>query len=118
LVSGRWTRKVLAAEEQRDVTCSSLWEALQRRGCQQGQYRVMMRAVGVLYGSHAKTASEFSMRHSHAATAFTWSTTWLSTYWRKRIAAAVTATNAVFIGRILNADAAAACQIKNYSPNT
>ena len=50
LVSGRWTRKVLAAEEQRDVTCSSLWEAWQRRGCQQGQYRVIMRAVGVLYG--------------------------------------------------------------------
>ena len=35
LVSGRWTRKVLAAEEQRDITCSSLWEAWQRRGCQQ-----------------------------------------------------------------------------------
>ena len=50
LVSGRWTRKVLAAEEQRDITCSSLWEAWQRRGCQLGQYRVMMLAVGVLYG--------------------------------------------------------------------
>ena len=37
LVSGRWTREVLAAEEQRDVTCSSLWEAWQRRGCQQRQ---------------------------------------------------------------------------------
>jgi hypothetical protein len=50
LVSGRWTRKVLAAEEQRDITCSSLWEAWQRKGCRQGQYRMMMRAVGVLYG--------------------------------------------------------------------
>ena len=50
LVSGRSTREVLAAEEQRDVTCFSLWEAWQRRGCRQGQYRMMMRAVGVLYG--------------------------------------------------------------------
>ena len=50
LVSGRWTRKVLAAEEQRDITCSSLWDAWQRRGCQLGQYRVMILAVGVLYG--------------------------------------------------------------------
>ena len=49
------------------------------------------------------------MRHSHAVMASTWSTTWFSTYWQQRIAAAVTATNAVFIGRILNADAAAAC---------
>ena len=41
---------VLAAEEQRDVTCSSPWDAWQRRGCQLGQYHVMMLAVGVLYG--------------------------------------------------------------------
>ena len=50
MVSGRWTRKVLAAEEQRDVTCSSPWDAWQRRGYQQEQYRVIMLAVGVLYG--------------------------------------------------------------------
>ena len=50
LVSGRWTREVLAAEEQRDLTCSSPWDAWQRRGYQQEQYRVIMRAVGVQYG--------------------------------------------------------------------
>ena len=59
---------------------------------------------------HAKIASEFSMRHSYAAAASAWSKTWLSTYWRQRIAAAVTAANAVFIRRVLNADAAAACR--------
>ena len=41
-------------------------------------------------------------------TASTWYTTLFSTYWRQRIAAAATATNAVFIGRIHNADVAAA----------
>ena len=58
--------------------------------------------------SHVKIASEFSMRHSHAASAPTWPTTWSSKYWRQRITAAVTATNAAFIGRLLKADAAAA----------
>jgi len=62
-----------------------------------------------LKNHHVKIASEFSLRHSHAAMASPWSTTWFSTYWRQRIAGAVTATNAVFIGRILNADAAVAC---------
>ena len=59
--------------------------------------------------SHTKIASEFRMRHSHAAAAPTWPTTWFSTYWRHRIAAAVTATNTVAIGRVLDADAAVAC---------
>ena len=59
--------------------------------------------------SHVKIASEFGMRHSHTETASTWSAIWLSRYWRQKIAAAVTATNAVFIGRILSADSAAAC---------
>ena len=67
-------------------------------------YSFLMAVLG-----HAKIASEFSMRHSHAEPASTWSTTWFSAYLRQRIAAAITATNAVFIGRILNADAAAAC---------
>ena len=49
----------------------------------------------------------FSMRHSYAATAPTWTNTWSSTYRRLRIVAALTATNVVFIGLILNADAAA-----------
>ena len=30
--------------------------------------------------SHAKIASEFSMRHSHAAKVPTWSTDWFSAY--------------------------------------
>ena len=42
-------------------------------------------------------------------TASKWSTTWFSAYWWQRIAATVTATNASFIGRVLNADAAMAC---------
>ena len=59
--------------------------------------------------SHAKIASEFNMRHSHAVTAPTWSNKWFSIYWRQRVVVATTATNSVFTGRILNADAAAAC---------
>ena len=33
-----------------DITCSSPWDAWQRRGYQQEQHRVIMLAVGVLYG--------------------------------------------------------------------
>ena len=32
--------------------------------------------------NQVKIASGFSIRHSHAATASTWPTTWFSTYWR------------------------------------